>query len=182
MENILTITQGVRKIKPREYAGNECEAIAFPEGVEEIGDEAFAECSELKYLRIPDGVKKIGAGAFRDCNSLVDVFIPKSVEEIGENAFTHFSLIYCEVLERPEGWIYQWEELLPECPDEVDKEGEESNDISDEIVENQRVRSWCGSFEIHLTFDEFIVEGKHFELDMERKVIWWRDWDCFVVD
>lgn len=55
--------------------------------VEEIGNNAFADCKKLESITIPDSVTKIGAYAFKGCTSLKEVIIPDSVEEISEHAF-----------------------------------------------------------------------------------------------
>lgn len=57
------------------------EAI-IPEGVKEIGNDAFAELSSLVSVVIPESVKKIGENAFRWCPSLASVTIPEGVKEI----------------------------------------------------------------------------------------------------
>ena len=36
-----------------------------------IGDEAFAGCTNLRYIRIPVSVKSIGTDAFRGCSRLI---------------------------------------------------------------------------------------------------------------
>ncbi len=43
------------------------ELLAVPEGVREIGPEAFAGCGTLDRVRIPDSVETIGPDAFRGC-------------------------------------------------------------------------------------------------------------------
>lgn len=58
----------------------------FPEGVNVIGDFAFAR-SGLKKIDIPDGVTTIGYGAFYHCDELEDVDIPNSVTSIEGYAF-----------------------------------------------------------------------------------------------
>jgi hypothetical protein len=55
--------------------------------ITQIGEEAFAFCSELKTLVIPDTVTEIAPLAFIDCRSLRDLVIPSRVETIGLEAF-----------------------------------------------------------------------------------------------
>lgn len=59
----------------------------IPDGVTEIGKEAFAGCTNLQSLVIPNSVKVIEEGAFGDCTSLQSLEIPNSVTEIDERAF-----------------------------------------------------------------------------------------------
>ena len=63
--------------------------LAIPEGITEIGDSAFACCSNLTEVVIPEGVTHIGWRAFWNCGSLKDVTIPKSVTYIDSDAFSN---------------------------------------------------------------------------------------------
>lgn len=56
--------------------------------VQAIGESAFAECTNLKYIDIPDGVTSIGEYAFFECNSLASITIPESVTIIDNCAFS----------------------------------------------------------------------------------------------
>ena len=70
------------------FAGNDTiTTVVLPNGLEEIGSGAFADCAALRGIYIPEGVKFIGSGAFEDCVSLEAVYIPNSVAAIGRNAF-----------------------------------------------------------------------------------------------
>lgn len=69
----------------------------FWKGVSCIGDNAFANCYELKRIVIPKTIKKIGDFAFAQCQDLKEVIIEEGVEEIGEYAFFH-----CQSLQRAE--------------------------------------------------------------------------------
>ena len=55
--------------------------------VTEIGEKAFAGCSNLTSITIPNSVKSIGDTAFAGCNGLTEFNIPNSVTSIGNNAF-----------------------------------------------------------------------------------------------
>lgn len=61
--------------------------LVIPEGVTEIGEDAFGDCMSLKSVIIPESVTEIGGGAFIGCESLASVTIPDSVTKIGEYAF-----------------------------------------------------------------------------------------------
>ena len=54
----------------------ELQEAVIPEGVTEIGIEAFWGCSSLTSVTIPKGVTEIGANAFLDCSRLTSVTIP----------------------------------------------------------------------------------------------------------
>ena len=70
----------------KKYTGSDSNVV-IPDGVTEIGVQAFEDCRRLKSVTIPGSVKKIGGGAFYGCSSLTSVTIPDSVTEIGERAF-----------------------------------------------------------------------------------------------
>ncbi|MDY3979916.1 MAG: leucine-rich repeat domain-containing protein [Tidjanibacter sp.] len=59
----------------------------IPNGVEDIGSSAFANCSSLESITIPNSVKSIGSSAFANCSSLESITIPNSVEYIDDSAF-----------------------------------------------------------------------------------------------
>ena len=64
----------------------EIESVIIPEGVVEIGEDAFEYCDSLKRVVLPDGLKKIGVGAFENC-ALKEINLPESIEEIETLAF-----------------------------------------------------------------------------------------------
>ena len=89
-DGFFMITDGVLE----KYTGKEKFAF-IPEGVREIGKDAFLWNSELVEVVIPEGVTKIGDSAFDGCTRLSAVNIPSTVTEIGEAAFC-----YCTNLAR----------------------------------------------------------------------------------
>ena len=46
--------------------------VMIPEGIEEIGEQAFADCPGLESISIPTSLKKLGEGAFSNCHGLAD--------------------------------------------------------------------------------------------------------------
>ena len=71
-----------------QYAiGKKDENFIIPNGVEGIGDKAFAYSSNLTDIIFNDDVTNIGSNAFEQCNKLLNVQIPDSVTSIGSNAF-----------------------------------------------------------------------------------------------
>ena len=67
------------------------EKIILSEGVEEIGDYAFANNSLLKSVVFPNTLKKIGRGAFKNSN-LESITLPPGIEEIADEAFSYNKL------------------------------------------------------------------------------------------
>lgn len=70
------------------YTGRE-RFVFIPEGIREIGNDAFLWNSDLCTVEIPEGVTRIGNSAFDGCTRLSAVNIPSTVTEIGEAAFSY---------------------------------------------------------------------------------------------
>lgn len=62
-------------------------AVHILPGVTGIGDNAFAECWNLKTAAIPEGVTRIGFSAFEACSNLTGIVLPDSVIRIDAYAF-----------------------------------------------------------------------------------------------
>ena len=67
--------------------------VILLEGVEEISEGAFADCTSLQNIRMPESLTKIGFNAFSDCTGLTDVTIPDRVTYIGDYAFAGCSYL-----------------------------------------------------------------------------------------
>ena len=57
------------------------------EGVEEIGQRAFARCRNLERIKMVRGIRNIGEGAFSYIQSLKEIVFEEGLEEIGKCAF-----------------------------------------------------------------------------------------------
>ena len=69
--------------------------LVIPDGIETIGNGAFAKCQGITTLNLPRMLKSIGASAFVG-TKLTNVTIPTSVVTIGERAFAGLNLEYVE--------------------------------------------------------------------------------------
>ena len=67
---------------------SEISVYSIPDGVRNVGEDAFLRCSGLTSITIPEGVLAIGRNAFSDCSGLTSITIPNSVTNVGENAFS----------------------------------------------------------------------------------------------
>ena len=54
-------------------------SVTIPDGVTEIGESAFFQCTGLTAVTIPNSVTEIGGSAFSGCTGLTAVTIPDSV-------------------------------------------------------------------------------------------------------
>ena len=66
---------------------NEIKSIRIEEGVTDISDDAFNNCTFLETVFFPASLKSIGYFAFMNCNSIREIIIPDNVEYIGSHAF-----------------------------------------------------------------------------------------------
>lgn len=62
-------------------------SYSVPNGIQQIGDEAFQACSMLQEIILPDSVRSIGIEAFSYCGALREITLPESVTSIGVQAF-----------------------------------------------------------------------------------------------
>ena len=87
----------LKKIGNSAFAGSGLESFSCPSSVQEIHDDAFANCYSLKAMLFADGnLKSIGRGAFGFA-ALPACILPDSVETVGEFAFSQSS-VKCVVL------------------------------------------------------------------------------------
>lgn len=70
----------------KKYTGND-ECVVIPEGITEIKDYAFSDCSSLQKIIIPDHVTDIGDYAFYECRCLEEIEISSSVRYMGQGVF-----------------------------------------------------------------------------------------------
>ena len=60
------------------------ESVMIPDGITEIGANAFGGCSGLSSITIPQGVKKIGMSAFEDCRNVEQIYFDAlEMEDLG---------------------------------------------------------------------------------------------------
>ena len=67
--------------------GENVTKLIIPEGVTEIKDYAFYNCTGITEVVIPSSVTRIGNNAFYGCENLANVEIQGTIESMGYNAF-----------------------------------------------------------------------------------------------
>lgn len=84
-----TIPQGVEVIGEKAFAENEMlTEIILPNSLLSIEDKAFKHCLKLKTISLPKNVINIGSECFYGCESLSEVFISGKLSIIPSAAFT----------------------------------------------------------------------------------------------
>ena len=81
------VTMKVKKIPNSMFTGLSIASVNL-EGVEEIGNYAFKDCTALITVTMQGSLSTIGSWAFDGCTSLAEITIPASVKSIGNMAFT----------------------------------------------------------------------------------------------
>lgn len=61
--------------------------VTIPDGITEIGAEAFAGNPMIESVAVPNGVSSIGYGAFSNCRNLTSVSLPRSLARVEDSAF-----------------------------------------------------------------------------------------------
>ena len=64
-----------------------CSKTIVPEGVQEIGENAFSGCNFLSGINLPKTLKRIGKNAFYSCRKFRNITIPDGVEKIEAESF-----------------------------------------------------------------------------------------------
>lgn len=78
---------GIREIPPRGYCGREkIRKVLIGEGVECIGQKAFADCKSLGEVTFPKSLKTVSEGAFKGC-PVEELIIPENVACIERFSF-----------------------------------------------------------------------------------------------
>lgn len=82
------IPDGIREIGRDAFSYNRyIRSVVIPEGVRVIAGGTFSGDENLEEMVLPEGLEEIGFGAFQSCKSLVAIRIPDSVQTIGRYAF-----------------------------------------------------------------------------------------------
>ena len=84
---LVTVPDGIREIGPNAFKElKTLEAVVLPDTVEKIGARAFAECEKLRevVLSTESKLKEIGSQAFLNCKKLNTGFVPEGVQVAGD--------------------------------------------------------------------------------------------------
>lgn len=82
----------VKKIGDNAFADSPLQAVGLPEGLEEIGTDAFRGSKSLVFAGLPDSLLVIGQFAFGECGALTGIRLPDGLQTIGNYAFAETAL------------------------------------------------------------------------------------------
>ena len=84
----VVIPEGVEEIGENAFSNqSQLEELYFPEGVEVVGQNAFYRCISLRSIKLPESLKRIESYAFLSCTSLEEITLPGGITKIGDSAF-----------------------------------------------------------------------------------------------
>lgn len=90
----VSVPDTVKTIGQEAFANNSnMTTLKLPKNLETIEYAAFTGCNNLTKVTIPDTVETIGAAAFCNCTSLKEVSIGKKVNKLGTGVFTGDGLL-----------------------------------------------------------------------------------------
>ena len=102
----------VIEINEDSFANTQIEEAIITEGVQFIGNSAFANCSRLHQVVLPISIKEIGDKAFDNCESLKSVSLPLQLEKIGIEAFKGTGI---RTITIPKSVYWIGEKVFSEC-------------------------------------------------------------------
>lgn len=84
----VVVPDGVLEIGENAFAAQKyLQSVRFSQGVQRIGVSAFSGCTNLRTVLLPDTLTEIGVKAFLGCVSLTRIDLPKNVVTIEKDAF-----------------------------------------------------------------------------------------------
>lgn len=87
-----TVPDGVQEIGDYAFASTAFSSIIFPESIRKIGNHAFDCCRRLSSIYGLEEITEIGDFAFYECEKIGQLRIPESVTHIGINPFANTSV------------------------------------------------------------------------------------------
>jgi uncharacterized protein YjdB len=103
--NTLTIPENVTSIGHSAFKNNEISSIIMPDGVINIGIEAFAENNRLTSVTIPKSVVNYESGTFYDCKNLTSINVDSENNNFSSEDGVVFNKNKTTLIECPNGKI-----------------------------------------------------------------------------
>lgn len=101
-QGTFTVPDGVTEIADGVFQNcSGLQQINLPKSLTRVGDSVFSGCGALKRINLPHGLTNIGVRMFYYCQSLAEIVIPGTVNVIGNQAFAYCTSLKTLVV--PEG-------------------------------------------------------------------------------
>ena len=88
------LPDSLTKIGNGTFSGTNVSSFVVPKSLEELGDNVFKDCANLKGVNFDNNnsLLTVGASAFENCTNITALKLPESVVEIGDYAFKNSGL------------------------------------------------------------------------------------------
>lgn len=83
----LSLSPGLEEIRDYAFSNVTLRSLTIPGTVRRIGKHAFSGDNQLMELRLLEGIREIDDNAFENCSRLEEISVPNSVEKIGKDLF-----------------------------------------------------------------------------------------------
>lgn len=84
----VTVPDGINEIGDKAFAWNKIvESVTLPESVTVIGQDAFYYCEALQSINLPKKLRKLGASCFVYCGKLKKILLSESIQSYGDYTF-----------------------------------------------------------------------------------------------
>lgn len=83
----ISLSESLSSLGAYSFYGTELTEVSLPEGITQLQDGAFGECSLLKNIKIGNDMTTLGFGVFYLCTSLEEITLPSSTTSIGKSCF-----------------------------------------------------------------------------------------------
>jgi len=90
----IILPASLKKIGFKAFCNSGVTEMVIPEGVTDIGKEAFKSCGRLTSVTIPSTVDSLAYGTFFSCLNLSNVNLSEGLESIGELVFGNLNVSY----------------------------------------------------------------------------------------
>ena len=81
------VPSGIKTLKEHAFSDSMAREVSLPEGLTEIGNKAFYQCTSLHRIHLPQTLTKLGDFAFHMCEALTEVNLPDLLRELPASVF-----------------------------------------------------------------------------------------------
>lgn len=105
----------LRVIGPQVFNSTGLTVVEIPDGVKEIGQDAFNGCEQLERIYIPSSVSQFGTAIFGDCENIREVYYNSSNPVVTSDIFIYSEIYDTATLYVPKGSSAKMRDANPWC-------------------------------------------------------------------